>query len=245
MKETPDPKSGEIVYSRMRWNAPLSEEHASLLLDRLGVSPGDEVVDLGCGWGELLHRAGAPVVTATGLGVDTNRTAILRGRNALEEAGLSDRITLSDEDASKWTAPADRVVCVGASHAWGNSREALKALRGLLRPQGRILFGDGCWDGQPPTDDAVAMLGDEILTLTDLVDTATELGWRVIHVSTADQREWDDFEGTWRAGRQEWLLAHPDDHRADQIRKELDSQLRDYLGTYRNVLGFAYLVLSH
>ena len=245
MTETPEPKSGEVSYSTMRWNAPLSEEHASLLLDRLEVSPGDEVVDLGCGWGELLLRAVAPVVTATGVGVDTDRSALERGRDAVGVAELSNRITFRETDAARWTTPADRILCVGASHAWGNSREALKVLRGLLRPQGRILFGDGCWDGQPTTREAVTMLGDEILSLVELVETATELGWRVMHVSTADQREWDDFEGTWRAGRQEWLLSHPDDHRANQIREELDRQLRDYFGTYRNVLGFAYLILSH
>jgi hypothetical protein len=88
------------------------------------------------------------------------------------------------------------------------------------------------------------MFGAKVLVLTDLVDTALALGWRVMHLSTADQREWDDFESTWQAGRQEWLLAHPDDQRADQIRQKLDSQLRDYIGVYRNVLGFAYLILE-
>ncbi|MEU4401729.1 SAM-dependent methyltransferase, partial [Micromonospora orduensis] len=44
-------------YARMRWNTPLSEEHAALLLRRLDVRPGARVLDLGCGWGELLLRA--------------------------------------------------------------------------------------------------------------------------------------------------------------------------------------------
>ena len=41
----------------MRWNAPLSVEHAELLMDRLDVRPGARVADLGCGWGELLLGA--------------------------------------------------------------------------------------------------------------------------------------------------------------------------------------------
>ena len=44
-------------YARMRWNTPLSEEHAALLLARLAVEPRSTVLDVGCGWGELLLRA--------------------------------------------------------------------------------------------------------------------------------------------------------------------------------------------
>jgi cyclopropane fatty-acyl-phospholipid synthase-like methyltransferase len=46
----------EALYARMRWNAPLSEQHADLLMDRLDLRPGLHVADLGCGWGELLLR---------------------------------------------------------------------------------------------------------------------------------------------------------------------------------------------
>jgi hypothetical protein len=120
----------------------------------------------------------------------------------------------------------------------------LLALFGLVRPGGRVLFGDGCWERTPPSDPAAAIFGDEVLALRDLVERATSVGWRVIHLSTADQREWDDFEGTWRAGRQEWLLANPNDKRAAQVRDKVDSQLRQYVGAYRGVLSFTYLVLS-
>jgi hypothetical protein len=60
-----------------------------------------------------------------------------------------------------------------------------------------------------------------------------------------DQRGWDDFESTFRAGRQEWLLAHPDDPRAAEIRDWLDQREREYVEIYRGVLGFVYLILAH
>jgi hypothetical protein len=88
------------------------------------------------------------------------------------------------------------------------------------------------------------MFGESVLALSDLVNEAIQAGWRVLHLSTADQREWDDFEATWRAGREEWLLLHSDDPRAGELRAFLDSRLRDYLDVYRGVLSFAYLVLS-
>lgn len=66
----------------------------------------------------------------------------------------------------------------------------------------------------------------------------------MLHLSTADQREWDDFESTWLAGRQEWLLSYPEDPRATDVRAELDDRLREYVDGYRGVLGLAYLVLG-
>ena len=47
----------EALYTRMRWNVPLSPGHADLLLDRLALRPGQRLADLGCGWGALLRRA--------------------------------------------------------------------------------------------------------------------------------------------------------------------------------------------
>ncbi|GLY26512.1 methyltransferase domain-containing protein [Micromonospora sp. NBRC 101691] len=235
-------------YAHMRWNAPLSEEHAALLLDRLATPAGARVLDLGCGWGELLLRAvatgGAGTSPTTGTGVDTNDADLARGRALAAERSLDTRVTFVHRDASAWTEPADRVLCVGASHAFGGSAAALDTLTGLVSPGGRLLFGDGFWE-RPPTPEATEIFGDQTMTLADLAEQARASGWRVLHLSTAGQREWDDFEATWRAGRQEWLLAHPDDPRAADVRDELDNQLRQYVGVYRGVLGFAYLVLGH
>lgn len=231
-------------HAAMRWNAPLSSEHAELLLDRLGLRPGDHVLDLGCGWGELLLRAvqrGGPGTTGTG--VDVDAAALARGTRLRRARGLDDRVEFVPAASAAWRQPADRVLCVGASHAWPGVAEALAALAALVSPGGRLLFGEGCWE-RAPAPAAAAVFGDEVIALTDILEQAREAGWRVLHLSTADQREWDDFEGTWRAGRQQWLLDHPADARAEEVRDTLDAQQREYVETYRGVLGFCYLVLA-
>ncbi len=228
----------------MRWKTPLSQEHAALLLERLGVSSVDRIADLGCGWGELLLRA---VETGggetTGIGVDTDVRALERGRALAAARGLARRVTFTEGEAAAWSEPADRVLSIGASHAWGGTENALVALADLVAPGGRLLFGDGCWE-KPPTSAAASLFEGEVFSLETVVERACGAGWRVLHLSTADQREWDDFEATWRAGRQEWLIEHPDDRRAAQLRSEIDDQLREYVTVYRGVLGFAYLVLA-
>jgi SAM-dependent methyltransferase len=240
---SPEPDSPEVVYQHMRWNTPLSEAHADLLLDRLGVEGKDQIADLGCGWGQLLIRAVAKSPMCQGVGVDTAQWALARGRAEAIELGVSDRVVFTADDASAWSKPADRVICVGASHAWGGTVQALQSLSDLVRPGGRILFGDGYWH-QPPTSAATEMFGEDIVPLSTLANEALRAGWRILHLSTADQREWDEFESTWRAGREQWSLSNPDDPRTHEVRAKLDQRLSEYLTVYRGVLGFVYLVLA-
>ena len=175
--------------------------------------------------------------------MDTDATSLSRGRALAQQRQLGQYVDFIEAEAAAWPGLADRVLCVGASHAFGGLEPALGALAQVTAPGGRVLFGDGYW-ASTPTPAALAIFGDAIPTLPQLLDAARSAGWRVIHLSAADQREWDDFEFTFRAGRQEWLLAHSDDPRAAEIRDWLDTREREYIHLYRGILGFAYLVLA-
>jgi cyclopropane fatty-acyl-phospholipid synthase-like methyltransferase len=232
------------TYARMRWNTPLSEIHAALLLERLEVGDRDLVLDLGCGWGELLMRAVAGGGSSTsGVGIDTNAELLDRGRALAAERGLEPQVRFILVQAEEWTEPADRVLCVGASHAWGGCERALSALTEVVAPGGVLVFGDGCWE-RPPTGAAWGLFGGSVRPLAEIVEHAVAAGWRTRHLSTADQFEWDEFESAWRAGREDWLRANPHDPRAPALRAELDARLTEYVRVYRGVLGFCYLVLT-
>lgn len=96
-------------YAGMRWNTPLSEEHAQLLLERLDIRPGASLLDLGCGWGELLLRAVDRAGVTTGIGVDTDAQAIARGRALAVNRGLDGRVTFICGSVNAWQQPTDRV----------------------------------------------------------------------------------------------------------------------------------------
>jgi SAM-dependent methyltransferase len=228
-------------YARLRWNTPLAEDHADLLLERLALTADTSLVDLGCGWGEMMLRAVARTYNRA-IGVDSDPLALDRGRRAARERGLDDRVEFVEEKAESWQGTADRAICIGSSHALGGTRAMLSALATVV-PSGRVLIGDGCWS-TPPTPAALDLFGTEFMMLPDLVAAVNAAGWRVLHLSTADQREWDDFESRHRAGQQEWLMANQDDPRAAEVKEWVDSRERVYLTAYRGVLGFAYLVLG-
>ena len=233
-------------YARVRWNTPLSCDHAATLLERLELASAGSIVDLGCGWGELLLRAvdaagekGNRRLTA--MGVDTDGVVLARARDLAGARGVAARVRFLQTAADEWTEPADRVLCIGAAHAFGGTSAALFALRKLVLPGGRLLFGDGCWE-RPPTPNASTLFG-ETLHLHEIVKHASEVGWRTLHLSTADLREWDDFESSWRSGPEEWLLAHPKDPKISTVREQLDRRMAEYVNVYRGVLSFCYLVL--
>jgi cyclopropane fatty-acyl-phospholipid synthase-like methyltransferase len=231
-------------YSAMRWNTPLSEWHADLLLEQLELTLATSVLDLGCGWGELLIRAvRVASENCVGVGVDSDDVQLSRARDLSGEREKPRQITFVHGDAQAWDQPAERVLCIGASHAWGGTLSALCALRSVVAPGGRLLFADGCWASEPAPE-AVAIFGDGMLRLRDVVEHALDVGWRVLSVTTADQREWDEFESSWRRGREEWLLDNRDAPGADSLRRELDERLLEYITSYRGVLGFCYLVLT-
>ena len=221
----------DLTRARLTFNAPLSEQRLAGLADRLDIDATTRVVDLGCGDGELLMRLCQG--GASGDGVDLDARAIERARRHAEMRGLAERVSFHVDDATSWSEPRDLVVCVGAAHVWEGHRGALSALRDGTRPGGRLLYGDGFWSREPSAQ-ARDIFGD-LPVLSGLVDAAVGAGWRPLLISESTLEEFDTWESDWRAGLE--LSGHPDALALAAERRA------EYFGTYRGVLGFAWLIL--
>lgn len=225
----------------------MSEKRAAALVASLRPLGGARVVDLGCGWAELLLRVVGSDPTASGLGIDIDEVAIVHGRSNAAVRGLAQRVELRVGDAAAWSGErADILLCIGANHPWGGIPEALAALRSLLRPGGRLVFGAEFW-AVPPTPEALRALditADAYGSLADLVATAVGTGFRPLAVVEASPPEWDSFESGYTAAWERYLLASPEAPDADQVRSRADAHRDRFLRGYRGVLGFAYLTLG-
>jgi SAM-dependent methyltransferase len=234
-------------YDRLDFNSPLSDQRAALLIAEAELTGGERLVDLGCGWGELLLHAIESAPGATGDGVDTSPYALERARRHATDRGLADRTTFHQAEAAGWAGTGyDLAISIGSSHAWpAGTDEALAALRDAVVPGGRVIFGEGYWE-RPPSTEALDGLGaapEDFDSLAELVDRASAARFRPLLISTASRDEWEVFESRYAGGTERWLLANPNSPDADEIRAAVDTHRNGWLRDYRDVLGFAYLVL--
>lgn len=234
----PDGAVIALAHARLTFNAPLSDSRAEELLRRAPLDPGSRILDLGCGWAELLLRFVERYDGTRGDGVDVSRPALDRGRALAKRRGLAGRVTLHEGDAARWAAdaePVDLAMAIGSSHAFGGTAHCLRALHPLVSGTGgRALLGDAFW-ARPPAERARAVFG-ELPDLLGLTELAVAAGLRPVHVGVSTLAEWDDFESDWRAGLE--LSSNP------KARQLSDERRREYLSGYRGVLGFGWLLLA-
>jgi hypothetical protein len=246
-------------YVDLAFLSPLSDPRAARLVQFLAGGEPRVVLDLGCGWAELLLRTLNAVPKSLGTGVDNDSQAIEHGRVLAANRGLSDRVTLIAGDASV-EAPqrADGVICIGASQIWdpgfGNGpitepldyRRALTAIRGVVPRGGRVVYGEAIWSAAP-TAAAIAPLAgrlDEFVSLAELIEIAVGCGFAPTAFHEADLAEWDVFESGVGACYARWLSDHdPEGPESDEVRQRARRHRDSYLHGYRGVLGMAYLEL--
>jgi SAM-dependent methyltransferase len=254
--------AGPPRLTRLTFHGPVSEERAARMIARLartrpGAGPATgcplTVLDIGCGWGEMMLRLLAAVPGATGTGLDLNAEDLERGRRDAAARGLSERVSFVRESAAGTDrGPADIVLCVGSSQALSDAEppllldEALRELRRLVAPGGRVLLGEGFWQRTPSPDELSRMwpgasAGDHP-DLGTLLDRAVAAGFRPEWTEVANDDEWFEFESGYQADAEEWLAANPAHALADATRERLDAHRAAWMA-YRGVLGIAYLTL--
>ncbi len=113
-----------------------------LVCTKLGLTEGERVLDVGCGWGSFaIHAAGHYGVKV--LGVTLSEEQVKLGRQRVAEAGLADRIELRLADYRELSAeqPFDAISSIGMVEHVGEERIDLymRTLSDLLAPGGRLL----------------------------------------------------------------------------------------------------------
>ena len=111
---------------------------------KLGLAPGDRVIEIGTGWGGLaIHAArnyGCEVVTTT-----ISKQQFEYASRAVTEAGIADRVTLLEEDyrelPRRFAGSFDKLVSVEMIEAVGHSYlpRYFEVLSELLKPEGMAL----------------------------------------------------------------------------------------------------------
>jgi cyclopropane-fatty-acyl-phospholipid synthase len=117
------------------------ETKLELVCSKLGLTEGERVLDVGCGWGSFaLHAAARHGVRVVGVTLSPPQAELATSR--AQERGLSDRIEIRVADYRELVGERfDAIASIGMVEHVGEERIDLYARRlaGLLEPGGRLL----------------------------------------------------------------------------------------------------------
>jgi cyclopropane-fatty-acyl-phospholipid synthase len=117
------------------------EAKLELVCQKLGLRPGERVLDIGCGWGSFpIHAAARHGVDVVGITLSEPQAELARRR--VTEAGLAERVEIRVMDYRALAdGPFDAIASIGMVEHVGESQIDLygRQLARLLRPGGRLL----------------------------------------------------------------------------------------------------------
>jgi cyclopropane-fatty-acyl-phospholipid synthase len=146
-----------MTYSCGVWESPgagldaAQEAKHELVCRKLGLRPGDRLLDIGSGWGSMLMHA-ARHHGVRGVGVTISVEQAREARRRIAEAGLSDRIEIRLQDYREIPdGPFDAISSIGMVEHVGRAMlpTYFDQLYALLRPGGRLLNHGISFPGDP------------------------------------------------------------------------------------------------
>jgi SAM-dependent methyltransferase len=237
----------------MLLNSPIGPARIDRLIREMNLDASQQVLDVGCGTGELLIRIAA-THAAKGLGVDRDEEKIAEAQAAARRRLPAGAVEFRAEDAAGLdlrTPRYDRAICLGSTHAFalgqGAYERAIDCLMQLVVSGGLILVGEPFWK-QPPTPEYLSLLGEPVGIYRDHLENvlfAERKGLVPLYAGASSEEEWDDFEWAHRRRQEERAASGP---QTAQAREDLlqSRRWRDgYLRWGRSTMGFGCYVFRN
>lgn len=228
---------------------PLSPEKLALLGELCQLAPGQRVLDLACGKGELLIQW-ARRYACRGVGVDISEVFIRAARQRAEMLEVLDQVTFVIDDAGQYPQPYhafDVVSCLGATWIGGGLAGTLELMQTALADDGLILVGEPYWHSPPPPAACAAMncAPDDFATLGGTLERFESAGLWLVEMVLADQDTWDRYEARQWINVDRYLRENRDDPEWDALRQWSAHNRYTYLNYGRQYMGWGVFVLRY
>jgi cyclopropane-fatty-acyl-phospholipid synthase len=166
-----------------------------LICRKLRLSPGERLLDIGCGWGGLVQFA-AERYGVTALGITLSEPQADLASRRIAEAGLQERCRVEVRDyRDQPSEPFDKVASIGMFEHVGRARlpEYFAAAWAALRPGGLFLnhgiatgggVGRGRSEGRPSFIDRYVFPDGELVSIADALRVVEQAGFEVRDVES-------------------------------------------------------------
>ena len=176
---------------------PMSTTKLDELFGLLKLNPGADVLDIGCGKGEILARL-AERYEISGVGVDLSPYFVADAEERLKERVPGAPVKILNMDGADYRPDRlfDLTMCIGASWVYQGYKGTLAALKAMTKPGGLILAGEPFWSKEP--DDAYLAAGgfarDMFGTHHENVLAGESEGLFPLYTLVSNQDDWDRYE---------------------------------------------------
>lgn len=235
-------KFSAIAHRDHDYCNPIAAAKVERMLDLLPLQTDANVLDLGCGRGELalriIERFQAEVTA-----IDISSPMLDAARERAEWCGALPRLRLLKLDIAEYRPEAasfDLTVMLGGGGLTGGFAGICRGLAQWTRPGGYVLIGDGFWAKAPAAEylahlEAVA---DEFLDHRGNVQAGIDTGLMPLHAVVASADEWDEYEWKYSRSIESYALEQPADPDVPAMLERIRRWRDAYLRWGRDTLGF-------
>jgi len=224
---------------------PFSTEKMLLLGEICGLHPGQRLLDIACGKGEMLCQWSSRFgIEATG--VDSQHPFLHDARQRADELNVSDRLSFVQSEAAEYVKQSadtfDLVSCIGATFVGGGFSGSLEMMKPARKDSASLLLlGEPFWHQQPPADANTGW--GESPSLESILQHSENAGLEIVEMVLADDDDFDRYEASQWKAISDWLRDNPDAPECEQFSERMTKGRRQYLRSGRRCLGWGVFVL--
>jgi cyclopropane fatty-acyl-phospholipid synthase-like methyltransferase len=227
---------------------PVTEEKLDKIIELLKLEPGDRVLDIACGKGELLVKL-VEKYKITGVGIDKSPYCIKNCNQKKKKRVPNGDLVFHLMDGAHYRAEKSfsMTCCIGASWVFGNHEGTLKALSKMTQPGGLILVGEPHWLKEPVSEylEVEGMTRDSYRSHMENVKIGEQLGLKCLYTLDSDHYGWDHYETLHWWAVEDFIRENPDDHDIQNVRESSERSKDIYLRWGRDTMGWCLYLFKN